>query len=401
MNLDRNTSRKTLTSHPQAPIFAGAPSGVMALASTTWRAATFSAMARRAARVGCAALSAVSLGVMLPQSVGAASSHTPPTKAMQRGTLARAGVQAQDPSAPGPYTVITQEFTKGQSGVPTNLDIYLPNSAQTFPGIVFGHGFSQYKDYQHDNAMQLASWGFVVVVPTFSSKSDHEANAYEMLDLVDWMISTQNPFSASVDTSRLGLAGHSAGGLSTTIATGIDSETDRRISASMGLDPVDVVQGSTSQGIPFAKNIVSPLFYLVGISYMCNSDGNSQGMYNAVPPTTDKMYLRIPTSVHCDFNTQGLDDACNPNENPARPLKVIRLLATQGWDAAYEEATAGTCAVDGMQVDRSKEVNLIEEYMTAYFLSELAGQTWALPWLYGGTEVARDVSAGLVTDLQY
>lgn len=341
----------------------------------------------------------LALGLPVLMSEAAPSSGELNARASRMHT--RSGVSAQDPSAPGPYVVTMKEFLKGDSGAPTNLDVYLPNSTLKFPGIVFGHGFSQHKAYQHDNAMQLASWGFVVVVPTFSSKSDHEANAYEMLDLVDWMLSTQNPYSGSVDASRLGLAGHSAGGLSTTIATGIDSETDRRIGASMGLDPVDVVQGSTSEGIPFAKNIVTPTFYMVGIPYMCNSDGNSQGMYDVIPPSTDKMYLRIPTSMHCDFNTQGLDDACTPGEKPARPMKVIRLLVTQGWDEAYGEATAGTCALDGMSVDRSNEVNLIEEYMTAFFLSQLSGQTWAAAWLYGGTEVTRDVSAGVVTDLQF
>ncbi|MFM7203948.1 MAG: alpha/beta hydrolase family protein [Myxococcota bacterium] len=304
---------------------------------------------------------------------------------------------AQNPSKPGPYTVKSVELLEDRDGVMTNFDLYMPATAGRYPAVVLGHGFSQHKAYQADNAMHLASWGFVVLVPTFSSYSDHEANGAEMLDLLDWLISSANPYRSLVDETRLGLAGHSAGGLATTVAAGLDAQTSNMVSAVMGLDPVD----ASNLGLTYAKTIAAPLFYIVGISYKCNSNGNSQTMYSAVPTNTDKMYLRIPTSVHCDFNTQGLDEACSPDAKPARPLKVIRLLATQGWDAGYEAATAGSCAVDGMTADRSLELGIIHEYLAAWFLSNLADQTWAAAWLYDGAEVTRDVNAGLVKDLQY
>lgn len=309
-------------------------------------------------------------------------------------TLAQA---AQDPSKPGPYTVKSVELLEDRDGVMTNFDLYMPTTAGRYPTIVLGHGFSQYKAYQADNAMHLASWGFVVLVPTFSTTSDHEANGAEMLDLLDWLISSANPYRSLVDETRLGLAGHSAGGLATTVAAGLDAQTSNQVSAVMGLDPVD----ANNLGLTYAKTIAAPLFYIVGIPYKCNSNGNSQTMFSAVPLNTDKMFLRIPTSVHCDFNTQGLDEACSPDANPARPAKVIRLLVTQGWDAGYEAATAGSCAVEGMTADRSLELGIIHEYLAAWFLSHLADQTWAGAWLYDGAEVTRDVSAGLVNDLQY
>lgn len=328
----------------------------------------------------------------------ASMSSAAPAGAVKRETPS---LVAQDPSKPGPFTVKTQEFLKDRDGVQTNFDLYVPSTQGTYPGIVLGHGFSQYKDYQHDNAAHLASWGFIVLVPTFSDKSDHEVNAYEMLDLLDWLTGATNPYGAWVDDTLLGLAGHSAGGLSTTIAAGLDAETDGRVKAVMGMDPVDVVQGNTSEGIPFAKTISAPLFYLAGIPYMCNSDGNSQGMYDAVPPTTDKMYLRIPTSVHCDFNDQDIDHACTPGMHPANPVKVARLLITQGWAAGYDAATAGTCSVDGQGADRTLEVGIIREYLAAWFIGQLKNEVWADAWLYGGAEVQKDVSAGLVKDLQY
>lgn len=340
------------------------------------------------------------LGGSIGHTLEAAPAQVSPVGTQAKGKSHKAGA-LQDPAQPGPFTVRSQEFLKDRDNVQTDFDLYMPTTAGVYPAVVLGHGFSQYKDYQHDNAMQLASWGFVVLVPTFSSFADHAQNAYEMLDLLDWLTGVTNPYGGMVDPDRLGLAGHSAGGLSTTIAAGLDAQTDGRVGAVMGMDPVDVVQGQTSEGIPFAKTIAAPTFYLTGIPYGCNSNGNSQGMWDVIPPTTDKMFLRIASSMHCDFNDQDIDHACTPGMHPARPLKVARLLLTQGWAPAYDAATAGTCAIDGATVDRSMEVGFIREYLTAWFLSNLADQTWADAWLYDGAEVTKDVQSGKLVNLQY
>jgi len=314
---------------------------------------------------------------------------------------AQAAAQVPDPAMPGPLAVAMDSFEAGEFGLPTRCDLVRPQSAGVYPGIVLGHGFSQNQEYQRDNAWHLASWGFVVLVPTFSSFADHEANGEEMLALLDWLTSDQNPHRDQVDAARLGLAGHSAGGLSATIAAGLDADAGRRVAAVVGLDAVDQGQGDRSQGAPFAAKIAAPALYLAGIPDACNAGGNSQGLYDAVPAGTGKMFLRITEAVHCDFNTQGLDRACDPDAEPAPLPRVLWLLRNKGWEAAYTAFTAGTCVVEGMDADRTAEVLLVQKYLTAWFLAHLADQPWALTYLYEGAGLASDLADGVVEDLQY
>lgn len=309
--------------------------------------------------------------------------------------------QAPDTSLPGPYPVASDSFEAGESGIPTRCDLVRPDAAGVYPGIVLGHGFSQDQEYQRDNARQLASWGFVVLVPTFSSLADHAANGEEMLALLDWLTGAQNPYQDQVDAERLGLAGHSAGGLSATVAAGLDADSARRVSAVAGLDAVDLAFGGRSLGTPYAARIAAPALYLSGIPYGCNAAGNAQGLFDAVPAGTGKMFLRITEAVHCDFNTQGLDRACAPRAEPAPLRRVLWLLRNRGFDAAYIAFTAGVCAVDGMDRDRTAEILLVRRYLTAWFLAHLADRRWALAYLYDGAVLSSDLAAGVVEDLAY
>ncbi len=126
---------------------------------------------------------------------------------------------------------------------PVELDIYTPSDSDTYPVIIFQHGFgSSIKGYEAIST-HLASHGFVVVLPQmyppgdFGSAPTPEEEATLGVQIISWIednINSHIPVAA--DTSLLGLAGHSRGGQ---VAYRMALQVAEKVKALAGVDPVD------------------------------------------------------------------------------------------------------------------------------------------------------------------
>jgi len=152
------------------------------------------------------------------------------------------GGSSTDPTSPngmGPFAV------SEASGTVTDGDLvaFVPAlpAGERAPLVLFRHGFQLSTSNYTTSLRQLASHGFVVVgVDTdngdflgFGAATNLEEQAATIAAL-DWAISSA-PFAASVDGSRVGVAGHSRGGK---VATQI-AAAESRIDATLLLDPVN------------------------------------------------------------------------------------------------------------------------------------------------------------------
>lgn len=95
----------------------------------------------------------------------------------------------------------------------------IPQSAVPCPIIVFGHGFTIGIDRYYSYAEHLASWGYIIVLPTISNPfptPEHYTRAYSMVDAARWTAALHDTsgdiFYSKLDKWSWGFAGHSMGG---------------------------------------------------------------------------------------------------------------------------------------------------------------------------------------------
>lgn len=120
----------------------------------------------------------------------------------------------------------------GYDGRPMATDIFIPGDTGAKPVIIYMHGFNGFKDWANWDliARQFANAGFVFIKFNSSHNGTTPASPEEFTDLeafgnnnyskelydlqvvIDWALQPGNPYSSSIDRSRLFLLGHSRGG---------------------------------------------------------------------------------------------------------------------------------------------------------------------------------------------
>ncbi len=135
--------------------------------------------------------------------------------------------QTPDFSAPGPYAYAYRiEDIPGTTETMRNSRIYYPDSAGVFPGsavpapiVAFGHGWMIGISSYYSYAQHLASWGYVVVLPTYSNpliRPEHDKRARLMADAARWVAARDtvpgDHFFGRLDRWNWGFVGHSMGG---------------------------------------------------------------------------------------------------------------------------------------------------------------------------------------------
>ncbi len=128
---------------------------------------------------------------------------------------------------PGPYgTAYRVEDIAGLYETMTSSRIYYPSvegvippEAVPCPIVVLGHGFMMGINRYYSYAEHLASWGYVVVLPTFSNPlftPEHYTRAWCMVDAAlfagELWETPGDPFFGKIDTGNWGFCGHSMGG---------------------------------------------------------------------------------------------------------------------------------------------------------------------------------------------
>jgi dienelactone hydrolase len=183
----------------------------------------------------------------------------------------------------GPKTVVVKDLS-------TTAKIAAPDAGGPYPLVVASHGFSASGDNQLGWAKHFASWGFVVVVPTFpnSFSPDTATNAGIIESLV---MQLEGPLAAAqgVAPGVYGVEGHSAGGLATAVAA-----LKLAPAATVLFDPVD----KNADGKNAYAKLCSPVLAIFAGASSCNNNAEWRGFETST--TSSLLAFDVKGSTHCD-----------------------------------------------------------------------------------------------------
>jgi hypothetical protein len=171
--------------------------------------------------------------------------------------------------------------------------LVVPSRAAQYPLLVNTHGFSGNAAQQIGWGEHFASYGFVAVVPSMPGglPPDHKANGdiIRALALLYSDPATASPAQGKVDALRIGLSGHSAGGLQTTYAAAL-----LKPRATVLFDPVDYQM----TGRPVYATLCSPVMGIFAEPGSCNTQADwSTFKTTSIGP---QIFLDVIGSNHCD-----------------------------------------------------------------------------------------------------
>ena len=121
---------------------------------------------------------------------------------------------------------------QGRHGLPILTDIFFEESGSPKPVVIYAHGFNGFKDWGGFDlvAKAAAAAGFVFVKFNFAfngttpaepevfadldayAENNYSKELDDLQSIIDWVWDAENPYNKEVDTSQIGLLGHSRGG---------------------------------------------------------------------------------------------------------------------------------------------------------------------------------------------
>ena len=200
-------------------------------------------------------------------------------------------VALADYADPGPEANAVSALSP--TGGATGGSLVVPKGAGPYPLLIASHGFSASADNQLGWATHFASYGFVVVVPSFPNtfSPNHTVNAGIIQQLVALYTNpgTSSAAQGKVDAARVGLEGHSAGGLATTLAAAQLSPQ-----AVVLFDPVD----ANDVAKPVYATLCSPVLDLFAGPSGCNNQAGWKPFAGTAKGPV--LFADVVASNHCD-----------------------------------------------------------------------------------------------------
>jgi pimeloyl-ACP methyl ester carboxylesterase len=133
----------------------------------------------------------------------------------------------------GPGVTVSTQQLDLPSG-PVRFDLYQPATSAPAPLVILAHGLWRDRTRMAGWGQVLARQGFVAVAMDMPTLADYQHNGRSIDELIDALCSGAI-VSCKVDAQRIGLVGHSAGGLATFLA----AAENPKVKIWVGLDPVD------------------------------------------------------------------------------------------------------------------------------------------------------------------
>ena len=204
---------------------------------------------------------------------------------------------AADYGAKGPETTATTDLPRGSGGADGGK-VVVPAGPGRYPLVVASHGFSASAANQVGWAEHFASYGFVVIAPTFPNafSPDTAKNAA----VIEGLVAYARTALPKADPTRVGLEGHSAGGLATTVAA-----AKLKPQAVVLFDPVD----KDNAGKTAYATLCSPTLSLFAGPGGCNNQAAWKPFASASPGPV--VFADVVGATHCD-GENGARLACGP-----------------------------------------------------------------------------------------
>lgn len=240
-------------------------------------------------------------------------------------------------------------------GMPAGLDRYAP----PYPAVVIMHGGAANHEMYLWAAEGLAEAGYMVLTLNLDSRLDG-SHAQAMRAGLDWLLSSENPRRDELDADRIGVAGHSAGG----VAASRVGQEDERVGA--------IVSWDRAQSSPLPEDLPlrTPALFFTA-DYNCqqvpvcvperyeeppdplgpgNKDEDFQRLRAA---RVDTMKVALRAAVHLDWTEW-------PELNGSRYGVVTTLYYTLAWFDRYLKGDrAATGRLTARTFDDSADVHSI------------------------------------------
>jgi predicted dienelactone hydrolase len=246
---------------------------------------TFHGPRRRLA--GAAAAIAAVIGLTTLSSPGAHAADNP----YERGP---APTEASIEALRGPYSVADTEVSSLAVTGFGGGTIYYPTSTSdgTFGAVVISPGFTALQSSIAWLGPRLASQGFVVfTIDTNTTVDQPDSRGRQLLAALDYL-TERSSVRSRIDSSRLGVMGHSMGGGGTLEA----AKTRPSLQAAIPLTPWNLDKTWPEVRTPTMiigadGDTVAPV------------SSHSEPFYSSLPSSTDRAYLELNNATHFSPNT--------------------------------------------------------------------------------------------------
>lgn len=310
-------------------------------------------------------LSGVTLELWYPAADAAAEQATEPAHFAQH--------------LPSAFTDHVGEITLPDPDTGAVRDAPIRNTGERLPVIVFSHGFGGFRQQSFDLTVHLASRGYIVIAP------DHEGRMIgdvlpclfsppldgcnltgfvsdpaedDIPVALDWLSSQ---LADRADLDRIGLAGHSAGGNSTTTV----GDSDKRFRALLPM----AGGGAVARDVP-------TLFF----DASCDGFISPASTFSAAQRSADAGHVRLAGGGHlafsniCDLELDRLAAAHLDGRDDLNQTyyEQLLLLGVDGCPGASPLLRDSTC--DGGFLDLDTSDALIRAVATQFFDQHLRGQ---------------------------
>lgn len=229
------------------------------------------------------------------------------------------------PEERGPHQIATLDAGEvSAAGEMIPLAVYYPTDlVAPGPLVAVVHGYVRNGSFMRVMAETLASHGLVAIVPdmpcTLLGGCDHDENGLQISGLMDWAIdqsanNMMSPIYGLVDSSKLGVIGHSWGGLGVFMSGLLDT----RYQSVVTLDANDD-RGLAAGNAPMFDR--PSMHIMASVSGACNSTDWGDSVY---PLTlSPHMRIRIVGAGHCDVEDPTdnfCPTFCNAGDPATTPL---------------------------------------------------------------------------------
>ncbi len=239
-----------------------------------------------------------------------------------------------------------------------------------FPWVLLSPGFStDHKQYQ-GYGDRLASYGIVTVLQKSPNEFDHARYRDDSIALISWLVNPMGMggerLAGRLDKDRIGVVGHSLGGKISLLV----AESDSRIKAIFGIDPVDQ---RDPQAVKDIGKIKLPSGFPIG--YVGETVSQTGGMPCAPANANYEVLFKAGPS-------------------PAFAITVVDAAHMDFVDNPSMCWNCGFCRGGTAPKERTNQLAI--KYTTAYFLATLGGDRRAVDTL-SGMQFQKDATAGFVT----
>ncbi|MBN2543423.1 hypothetical protein JXI42_11215 [bacterium] len=225
--------------------------------------------------------------------------------------------QCPDYSEPGPYAHAYRTVSiPGEGETMNNSRIYYPSSGGAIPSaatpcplVIFAHGWQLGIDRYYSYAERLASRGYIVTLPAFSSPliiPDHDRRARLLIYALHFVnalnYSSGDIFEGNLDVDNWSMVGHSMGGsLSMLVGDRYTNFPDSVFHIGDTLRAIVVLASPQSDPVANDANVTTPKMILAGTEDGIApwEDVRAAFWADAPPPG---VFAVIDGANHCQFN---------------------------------------------------------------------------------------------------